>query len=100
MTKIRKIIAGFVGSMLIGSVSSAASSTLQKSKVESKIHNVIKALHARKVQGEQSKRTFEYLEKNHNLRSIDFPQTNTDQSEMNSGNWKNWSNWDTWSNYQ
>jgi hypothetical protein len=102
MTKIRKIIAGFVGSMLIGSASSAANSTPSRGKAELKIHNIIKALHSKKVQSEQSKRIFEYLEKNHHFNSIDLPKTTNEESEMNSGNWdnwNNWSNWDTWNNW-
>ncbi|HVZ96126.1 MAG TPA: hypothetical protein VG847_04575 [Chitinophagaceae bacterium] len=99
MTKIRKIIAGFVGSMLIGSASSAANSTPTKGKVESKIHNIIRALHAKKIQTEQSKRIFEYLEKNYPVNSPDLSGTNKEAPQINSGNWDNWNNWSTWENW-
>ncbi len=103
MTKIKKVVASFIGIFLIGSSTNAANVATPKNKVESKINNIIKALHAKKIQNEQSKRMFEYLEKNHKLNAIEMNKPPApEEGEMNSGNWdnwNNWSNWDTWNNW-
>ena len=102
MTKIRKIVTSFVGIFLIGSTTTASNAAAPKSKLESKIQNIIKALHAKKIQSEQSKRIFEYLEKNHNLTSIEASKSTLQDDELNVGNWdtwNTWSNWDTWNTW-
>ena len=103
MTKIRKIVASFIGIFLIGSSTNTTNATAPKNKVESKIQNIFKALYSKKIQSEQSKRIFEYLEENHKLNSIEAgKKTESEEGEMNVGNWdtwSNWNNWDTWSNW-
>ena len=97
MSKLRKIVATFIGGLLMGSSASAATNTISSKKpVEAKIQKIMKALHSKKIQGIQSKMIFEYLEKNHNLNSIEPGKPAGDNEEMNVGNWDTWN---TWSNY-
>jgi hypothetical protein len=102
MSKLRKIVATFIGGLLMGSSASATANTVSSKKpVEAKIQKIMKALHAKKIQGIQSKTLIEYLEKNHNLNSIETGKPG-DSEEMNVGNWdtwNTWSNWDTWNTW-
>jgi hypothetical protein len=103
MSKLRKIIATFMGGLLMGSSAATATNAASSKKpVEAKIQKIMKALHARKIQGIQSKTLFEYLGKNHDLNFIEPEKPATGNEEMNVGNWdtwSNWNNWDTWSNW-
>jgi hypothetical protein len=103
MSKLRKIVATFMGGLLMGSSASATNISSAKKPIEVKIQKIMKALHAKKMQGIQSKTLIEYLDKNHNLNSIDAEKSKADENEeMNVGNWdtwNNWSNWDTWNNW-
>ena len=102
MSKLRKIVATFVGGLLMGSSASAMNSVSSKKPMEAKIQKIMKALHAKKIQGIQSKTLFEYLDKNHNLNSIEPGKPAADNEEMNVGNWdtwNTWSNWDTWNTW-
>jgi len=104
MTKIKKVVASFIGIFLIGSATNPTHAATGRNRVESRIHNIIRALHAKKIQHEQSKRMFEYLEKHHQMNSIEPGKTPEpgQEEEKNTGNWdnwNNWSNWDTWNNW-
>jgi hypothetical protein len=99
MLKIKKIIATFIGSFLIGSSSKAITTISPANPVEAKIHNIIKALQDKNIQGEKSKMFFEYLEKNHNLNSIEIGKPKNNNEDPNTGNWDNWNNWNTWNNW-
>ena len=103
MSKLRKIFATLMGGLLMGSSASAANVASPKKPIEAKIQKIMKALHAKKIQGIQSKTLIEYLDKNHNLNSIDPEKSGINNNEeMNVGNWdtwNNWSNWDTWNNW-
>ena len=103
MSKLRKIVATFIGGLLMGSSASAATNAASSKKpVEAKIQRIMKALHSKKIQGIQSKTLFEYLDKNHNLSSIEPGKPAADNEEMNVGNWdtwNTWSNWDTWNTW-
>jgi hypothetical protein len=103
MPKLRKIVATFIGGLLMGSSASAATNNSSvKNPIEAKIQKIMKALHAKKIQGIQSKTMLEYLEKNHKLNSIEIGKPASGEEEMNVGNWdtwNNWSNWDTWNNW-
>ena len=91
MSKLRKIIATLIGGILMGSTASSASSSVSAKKpIEAKIQKIMKALHAKKVQGIQSKTLFEYLDKNHNLKAIEPGKPTADNEEMNVGNWDTW----------
>ena len=96
MTKLRKFIATFIGGLLIGSSTSAMNSVSAKKPVEAKIQKIMKALHAKKIHGIQSKTLFEYLDKNHNLKSIELGMPAANDEEMNIGNWDTWNTWSTW----
>jgi len=101
MTKLRKFVATFIGGLLMGSSASAINATAKR-PVEAKIQKIIKALHAKKIQGIQSKTLIEYLEKNHDLNAIENGTATADQPEVNVGNWdtwNTWSNWDTWNTW-
>ena len=102
MSKLRKIVATFLGGLLMGSSAPAMNNVSAKKPMESKIQKIKKALHAKKIQGIQSKMIIEYLEKNHNLNSIETGKPGANNGEMNVGNWDTWStwgNWDTWSTW-
>ena len=73
MLKLRKIVATFFGSFLIGS--SASAMKIVKNPLEARIHGIMKALNDKKIQGEKSKMIFEYLELNHKLSSIEKEKT-------------------------
>ncbi len=103
MSKLRKIVATFMGGLLMGSSASATNVASAKKPIEAKIQKIMKALHSKKMQGIQSKTLIEYMDKNHNLNSIDAEKSKANENEeMNVGNWdtwNNWSNWDTWNNW-
>ncbi len=103
MSKLRKIVATFMGGLLMGSSASATNIASAKKPVEAKIQKIMKALHSKKIQGIQSKILIEYLDKNHNLNSIDPEKSGANTTEeMNVGNWdtwNTWSNWDTWNTW-
>lgn len=102
MSKLRKIIATFMGGLLMGSSASAINSASSKKPMEAKIQKIMKALHSKKIQSVQSKIMIEYLEKNHKLNSIEQEKPVADAEEMNVGNWdtwNTWSNWDTWNTW-
>jgi hypothetical protein len=102
MSKFKRIITTFLGGLLMGSSASAMNSAPAKKPLETKIQKIMKALHSKKIQGVQSKIIIEYLEKNHNLNSIESVKPEATEEDMNIGNWDTWSNWntwDTWSNW-
>ncbi len=103
MSKLKKLFATLISGLLIGSSPAAAMTNVSPKKpVEAKIHKIIKALQAKNIQGMQSKAIFEYLEKNHNLNSIEIGKPASEDEQMNTGNWdtwNTWSNWDTWNTW-
>jgi hypothetical protein len=102
MTKFRKIIASFIGGLVMGSSASAMNDAPAKKPVEAKIQQIMKAIYAKNIHGIQSKTLFEYLEKNHNLSLTQETKAEVTDPEINTGNWdtwSTWSNWDTWSTW-
>jgi hypothetical protein len=99
MSKFKRIITTFLGGLLMGSSASAMNSAPAKKPLETKIQKIMKALHSKKIQGVQSKIIIEYLEKNHNLNSIESVKPEATEEDMNIGNWDTWSNWNTWNTW-
>jgi hypothetical protein len=97
MIKLRKIVATFFGSFLIGS--SASAMKIIRNPVESRIEAIMKALNDKKIQGEKSKMIFEYLELNHKLSSIEIEKNEAHEGELNAGNWDSWDTWNTWNTW-